>query len=138
MQAPSGTAGNLLSRRYRAGLGNRGGVACHRFGAVIYIRGMIEVMATVRITEAELVRDIHAVLAKVREGVEVIVEEGHRPVAVIKAPQGPSRKISDCIALAKAYEDKLGHAPVPDPEFAKDVQAAIEAHREPLKPPSWD
>jgi antitoxin (DNA-binding transcriptional repressor) of toxin-antitoxin stability system len=93
---------------------------------------------TIRITEAELVRDIHAVLAQVRTGVEVIVEQDHRPVAVIKTPQGPGRRISECIALAKAYEEKLGYAPVPDPDFAKDVQAAIEAHREPLNPPSWD
>jgi len=55
-----------------------------------------------------------------------------------KAPQRPSRKIGECIALAKAYEEKLGYAPVPDPEFAGDVQAAIDAHREPLDPPSWD
>jgi antitoxin (DNA-binding transcriptional repressor) of toxin-antitoxin stability system len=99
---------------------------------------MIEVMATVRISEAELARDTHAVLAKVQEGVEVIVERDHRPVAVIKTPQGPGRKISECIALAKAHEDKLGYAPVPDRDFAKDVQAAIDAHREPFNPPSWD
>ena len=99
---------------------------------------MIEEMATVRITEAELVRDIHAVLAQVQEGVEVIVEQDHRPVAVIKTPQGPGRKISECNALAKAYEEKLGYTPVPDPEFAKDVKAAIDAHREPLNPPAWD
>ena len=73
---------------------------------------MIEAMATVRITEAEPARDIHAVLARVREeGVEVIVEQDHRPVAVIKTPQGPGRKISECIALAKAYEEKLGYTP---------------------------
>jgi antitoxin (DNA-binding transcriptional repressor) of toxin-antitoxin stability system len=93
---------------------------------------------TFRITEAELVRDIHAVLAKVREGVEVIVEQDHRPVAVIKKPQGPGRKIRECIAMAKAYEEKLGYTPIPDPDFAKDVQFAIDAHRAPLNPPSWD
>ncbi len=98
---------------------------------------MIEVMATVRITEAELARDIHAVLAQVQNGVEVIVERNHRPVAVIKMPKGPGRKISECIALAKAHEEKLGYAPVPDADFAKDVQAAIDAHREPLNPPAW-
>jgi antitoxin (DNA-binding transcriptional repressor) of toxin-antitoxin stability system len=80
---------------------------------------VIEAMATARITEAELARDIHAVLAKVQEGVEVIVEQDHRPVAVIKTPQGPGRKISECIALAKAYEEKLGYAPVPDSDFAR-------------------
>jgi len=92
----------------------------------------------VRITEAELPRDIHAVLAKVQAGVEVIVEHDQRPVAVIKTPQGPGRKISECIALAKAYEAGLGYAPLPDSDFAKDVQAAIDAHREPLVPPEWD
>jgi antitoxin (DNA-binding transcriptional repressor) of toxin-antitoxin stability system len=99
---------------------------------------VIEVMATVRITEAELARDLHSVLAKVQEGVEVIVEQDHRPVAVIKTPQRPGRKISESIALAKAYEEKLGSAPVPDPDFAKDVHAAIDAHREPFNPPAWD
>ena len=99
---------------------------------------MIDVMATVHITDAELARDIHAVLAQVQEGVEVIVEQDHRPVAVIKTPQGPGRKISVCIALAKAYEEKLGYAPVPDADFTKDVQAAIDAHDEPLNPPAWD
>jgi antitoxin (DNA-binding transcriptional repressor) of toxin-antitoxin stability system len=45
---------------------------------------MIEAMGTVRITEAELARDIHAVLAKVQDGAEVVVEQDHRPVAVIR------------------------------------------------------
>jgi antitoxin (DNA-binding transcriptional repressor) of toxin-antitoxin stability system len=95
-------------------------------------------MTTVRITEAELARDLHAVLEKVRQGVEVIVEADHRPVAVIKTPPRPGRMISECIALAKAHEENLGYAPLPDPDFAKDVQAAIDAHREPLDPPSWE
>src|SRR5215472_115368 len=91
---------------------------------------------TLRLTEADLARDIHAVLARVREeGVEVIIEQDHRPVAVIKTPQGPGRKLSECIAIAKAYEENLGYAPVPDPDFAVDMQAAIDAHREPLNPP---
>ena len=32
-------------------------------------------------------------------GVEIIVEQNHSPVAVIKTPEGPDRKISECIAL---------------------------------------
>ena len=60
-------------------------------------------------------------------GVEVVVEQDHRPVAVIKTSLGPGRKISECIALAKAYENKLGYAPVADSDFPKDVQAAIDA-----------
>ena len=94
---------------------------------------------TLRITEAELVRDIHAVLSRVRGGDEVIVEQDDRPIAVIKTPSpGPGRKLSECIALAKAHEEELGYAPAPDPDFAKDVQAAIDSRREPFNPPAWD
>ena len=48
----------------------------------------------------QLGRDIHAVLARVRHGDEVIVEQNQRPVAVIRTPQGQGRKFSECIALA--------------------------------------
>jgi hypothetical protein len=100
---------------------------------------MIKDDMTLRVTEAELARNVHAVLARVREeGLEVIVEQDHRPIAIIKTPEGPGRKLSECIAIAKAYENNLGYAPVPDADFAADVQAAIDAHREPLNPPEWD
>jgi len=90
---------------------------------------------TVHLTETELADNIHAVLARVRdEGLEVIVEQDHRPVAVLRRPEGPGRKLSECIAIAKAYEQSLGYAPVPDADFAADVQAAVDAHREPLGP----
>ena len=95
-------------------------------------------MAEVHITEAELARDVHAVLEKVQKGAEVVIEQDHRPVAVMKAPPAPGRSIDECIALAKAYEEGLGLAPVPDPDFDKDVQAAIDAHREPLDTSAWD
>ena len=58
---------------------------------------MIEDGMRLHITETELARDTHAVLAKVQEGVEVIVEQDHRPVAIIKtlpAPGGRSAKAS--------------------------------------------
>jgi hypothetical protein len=55
-------------------------------------------------------------------------------MADIRTPQGPGRKLSECIAIAKAYEEELGYAPVPDADFAADVQAAVDAHREPLNP----
>jgi antitoxin (DNA-binding transcriptional repressor) of toxin-antitoxin stability system len=72
-------------------------------------------------------------LARVQEGDEVIVEQDHRPVADIKTPpRGPARKLSERIALAKAHEEELGYAPVPDPDFAKHVQAPIDSRREPI------
>ncbi len=100
--------------------------------------GIIEEMAQVQMTEAELARDLHEVLARVRQGEEVVVEEDNRPVAVISTPARPGRPIGECIAIAKAHEAKLGSAPIPDEEFAADVEAAIEAHREPLDTSLWD
>jgi antitoxin (DNA-binding transcriptional repressor) of toxin-antitoxin stability system len=58
--------------------------------------------------------------------------------ADVEKARGPGRSIDECIALAKEYEARLGHAPVPDADFAKDVQAAIDAHREPLDTSLWD
>jgi hypothetical protein len=43
------------------------------------------------------------------------------------------RKISEC--LARLPKDSNA---VMDSDFAKDVEAAVESHREPLEPPSWD
>ena len=42
------------------------------------------------------------------------------------------------LAIAKARDEQRGPAPVPDPGFSKDVEAAVEAHREPLNPPSCE
>jgi hypothetical protein len=112
------------------------GVAC-RCERRLSDSAMIEVMDTVRITEAELARDIHAVLAKVQERIEVIVEQDHRPVAVIKTPQALGQKISECIALAKAHEESPGQVPTLDPDFAADVEKIIR-NRKAWNPPEWD
>lgn len=100
----------------------------------------MEAMATLHMSEAEIARDLHAALAKVQQGVEIVIEQDHRPIAVLKpsASTRPGRKLSECIALAKAYEATLGYAPVPDEEFATDVQAGIDARRDSYEPPAWD
>ena len=95
---------------------------------------MIGNMAVVHMTEAEVVRDIAAVLAQVRQGVEVVVEQDHRAVAVIKSPVVKGRKISEVIAALEAS----GANAVIDEDFARDVEEGIKAHREPWNPPSWD
>lgn len=86
-------------------------------------------------SEADVARDFHAVLAAVQEGAEVVVERDHRPVAIIKSsePAQPGRTLTECIALARAYEEKLGDTPLPDEDFAKDVQAGIDERRDPLR-----
>ncbi len=47
---------------------------------------MIEEMAQVRVTEAELAADLHGMLDKVQHGVEIVVEQDHRPVAIVRSP----------------------------------------------------
>ena len=42
-------------------------------------------MTTVHMSEAEVARDLRAVLAKVQQGVEVVIEQDHRPIAVLKS-----------------------------------------------------
>ena len=46
--------------------------------------------------EAEMARDLHAVLARVQDGVEVVIGQNHRPVAVLRRPEsaGPGRKVT--------------------------------------------
>jgi len=57
---------------------------------------------TVRITEAELARDVRAVLEKVEQGREVIIEhEDHRPVAVIDPLQRTGRPITEILSEAR-------------------------------------
>ena len=51
----------------------------------------------------------------------------------MKQPQPVGRKISECIVLARAYEEKLGYAPIPDEGFAKDVQEGIDSRRDPIR-----
>jgi antitoxin (DNA-binding transcriptional repressor) of toxin-antitoxin stability system len=83
---------------------------------------------TVRMTEAELARDLHTVLERleeVRQGAEVVVEQDSRPVAVIKAPAVNGRKISEVIA---ALEASGAHAVV-DEDFARDVEEGVQALR---------
>ena len=94
---------------------------------------MIQGMSIVRITEIELARDVHAVLEKVQQGVEVIVEQNHRPVAVIKATKPAGRLTSEVLADLKAR----GSTAVMDDEFARDVEEGINAHREPWNPPAF-
>jgi len=85
-------------------------------------------------TEAEVARDLHAVLEKVQRGIAVVIEQDHRPVAVIKPSKPAGRPISEVIADLEAR----GSNAVIDDDFARDVEEGINAQREPWNPPSWD
>jgi antitoxin (DNA-binding transcriptional repressor) of toxin-antitoxin stability system len=81
------------------------------------------------------VRDFAAVLPRVQAGDEVIIERDGQPVAIVSPAERPiGRLLSESMALAEAHASTA----VMDGDFAKDVQDAIESHREPLNPPEWD
>jgi antitoxin (DNA-binding transcriptional repressor) of toxin-antitoxin stability system len=98
---------------------------------------MIEDMAQVHISEAELARDLHAVLEKVRQGAEVIVEHNHQPVVVLRAAVPEGRTITQSIALAEHRDKERGYAVPLDPDFAADVERIVR-NRKPWNPSSWD
>jgi antitoxin (DNA-binding transcriptional repressor) of toxin-antitoxin stability system len=86
------------------------------------------------VSDADVVKDIAAVLEKVRRGCEVVIEHDHRPIAVIKPSNTAGRPISEVIAALEAS----GANATLDEDFARDVAAGIDAHREPWNPPSLD
>jgi antitoxin (DNA-binding transcriptional repressor) of toxin-antitoxin stability system len=90
-------------------------------------------MAQVHMSEAEVAKNFAAALEKVRQGLEVVVEHDHQAVAVLCPAIPPRRKISEVLARMP----KKSTATM-DAEFARDIEAAIEGHREPLEPPAWD
>lgn len=92
-------------------------------------------MATVHMSEAELARDLHAVLEQVRQGVEVVIEEDDRPIAVLR-PTGagrPGRKIAEVVAELRARGGKA----TMDEDFARDVELGIRSQNV-WNPPSWE
>jgi antitoxin (DNA-binding transcriptional repressor) of toxin-antitoxin stability system len=87
----------------------------------------------IHVSEAEAASSLAALLARVRAGTEVIIENDAQPVAILRALQPVRRTISECIAVLP--EDSTSTI---DPDFAKDVEAAIDSHRESLDPLAWD
>ncbi|HUY95227.1 MAG TPA: hypothetical protein VMU71_08000 [Terracidiphilus sp.] len=92
-------------------------------------------MATVRISEAEAVRDLSGLLARVRAGEEVVIENGSSPEVVLSSvsAQRPGRLLSESIRIAL----ENGFTATLDGSFEDDLNAVIASHQEPLDT-SWD
>jgi len=90
----------------------------------------------IHISEAEAATtNVATLLAHVRAGAEVVIENDSRPVAVLRSPEPhPGRLLSESIALAEAH----GSTVTLDGDFGRDLEAIINSHREPLSPPAWD
>lgn len=86
-------------------------------------------MATIHIPEAEAADRFASLMASVRTGDEVIIESDSRHIAVLRAAPTKSRTLAKCIAMLPDDSDAIM-----DEDFARDVQAASDTHREPLDP----
>lgn len=88
-------------------------------------------MTVIHIPESDAALDFAGLMGRVREGSEIVIENGSSAVAVLHAPGPLRRTIEQCIALLP--EDSPTTI---DEDFASDVAAA--RHREPLNAPLWD
>ena len=75
-------------------------------------------MAAIHMSEAELARDLHAALTKVRQGLEIVIEQDHRPIAILKPSKPVGRMISEIVADLKAQ----GSNAAMDDDFARDIE----------------
>ena len=88
---------------------------------------------SIHISEAEAARDFAELLARVRDGVEVVIERDKLPVAVIRPAEPHVRMLSESLRLAKEHASAV----TLDADFVHDLKAVIDSHREPLNP-AWD
>ena len=85
----------------------------------------------IRISEAEAANDFAEVLSHVRAGAEVVIESDNLPIAVIRRAEPNVRLLSESLRLAQA---KASTATL-DGGFGRDLEAAVNSHREPWQPP---
>lgn len=88
----------------------------------------------IHVSESDAIRSFAELLERVRAGAEVVIEDEKRPVAILRPAPAAGRLLSEAIELAR----KHGSGATMDADFARDIQAAIDSHREPLEPPEWD
>jgi len=93
----------------------------------------------IHISEAEAATiNVATLLAHVRAGAEVVIENDTRPVAVLRsADPHPGRLLSESIALAEAHAKELGYEPTLDSDFATDLEEIINS-RKPRNVSTWE
>jgi antitoxin (DNA-binding transcriptional repressor) of toxin-antitoxin stability system len=89
---------------------------------------------TIHVSEAEAASDFAKLLKRVRAGAEVVIESDKLPIAVVRPAEPRVRLLSESLRLAREHASTA----TIDSDFARDVEAAIDSHREPLDPHAWD
>jgi antitoxin (DNA-binding transcriptional repressor) of toxin-antitoxin stability system len=81
---------------------------------------------------AEAARDFPGLLARVRAGAEVVIEDPSASPVVLRPAAEPSlRRLSESLRLAKEYASTV----TLDGGFGKDLEAVLNSHPEPLNNP---
>jgi antitoxin (DNA-binding transcriptional repressor) of toxin-antitoxin stability system len=89
----------------------------------------------IHVSQAEALSDFAALLTRVQAGMEIIIEDNSRAVAILTpAPLHPGRLLSDAITSAEI----CGSNATLDGNFAHDLDEIISSHREPMRPPAWE
>jgi hypothetical protein len=81
---------------------------------------------------AEAARDFPGLLARVRAGAEVVIEDPSASPVVLRPAAEPSlRRLSESLRLAKEYASTA----TLDSGFGKDLEAVLNSHPESLENP---
>ena len=81
---------------------------------------------------------VASLLAHVRAGTEVIIENGEGALAVLRpADTRPGRLVSESIALAEEHAKESGYEPTLDAEFAAALGEIINS-RKPRNTSPWE
>jgi prevent-host-death family protein len=86
----------------------------------------------IHISEAEAASNFAEVLARVRAGVEIVIGDEARPVAVVRPAEPHVRLLFESLRLAKEHASRV----TLDEDFVRDLEAAINSHRELLCSPA--
>jgi hypothetical protein len=83
-------------------------------------------MATVHMSEAELARDLHGALARVRQGLEIVIEQDHEAIAVLSARPRGGRPIAEILRDAKRRNSTVAL----DEDFGQDLEEIVSSHNQ--------
>jgi len=92
----------------------------------------------IHMSEDEAAGDFRSLLARVRQGAEVVIEHDAQAVAVVRpAERERGRLLSESLALAEAHAKELGFEPVMDSDFDSVLKDIIDS-RKPCDLSAWE
>lgn len=80
----------------------------------------------IHISELEAAQHFADLLTRLRTGEEIVIEDDIRPLAIIHPAEPFVRLLSESLNLAREH----GSTATLDEDFARDVEAGINSHRE--------